>query len=278
MAIIAWLHCTQEKGCVSVDIPAEESLDSASKRLPSGVYTTFRTYEFNKVLEAGSHFERLLESARLKGTRLDLDQVEIRKNIRVAISSMKDDCRIRLHVDLTDQPGDVYILIEPLVKNPEVLYRAGAEVITVRMHRENALAKSTDFIQTADRIRKALPNGVQEAVMVSEDGVLLEGLSSNFFAVIQGAVWTAGEGVLAGITRKIAIEAAARCGIELVERGVQRTDVGLIEEAFITSASRGVMPVTRIDDSPVGDGVVGPLTKKIMAAFQEVLQDKLESI
>ena len=111
-----------------------------------------------------------------------------------------------------------------------------------------------------------LPPGIEEALLLSEDGVILEGLSSNFFAVLDGALRTAEERVLPGITRALVLDAAQPI-TPVVRRAVGRDELRRVQEAFITSASRGILPVVRIDGAPIGDGRVGGVTRAVTDAF-----------
>ncbi len=187
--------------------PVAASLDEISGELPQGAYTTFRTFDRVKALHLDDHLDRLDESARLVGFESSLDRVRIRDGIRQAISTFQPgDARIRLTLDLEKEPGTVYISLEPLNVPAEEQYRQGVSIVTRRMQRNNPRAKLTGFIGPAIGLRRALPPGVVEVVMIDENGRFLEGLSSNFFAVKGGILWTADQGVLPGITRSLVLE------------------------------------------------------------------------
>jgi D-alanine transaminase len=102
------------------------------------------------------------------------------------------------------------------------------------------------------------------------DGYLTEGANSNLFAVMDGVVLTSPVSqVLSGVTRDILLKLAARNGIVMHEASLALADLTRWAECFITSTSRHVMPITVIDDRPVGSGRVGPLTAGLMALFEE---------
>jgi branched-chain amino acid aminotransferase len=151
-------------------------------------------------------------------------------------------------------------------------------VDTRRLQRENPKAKLTGFIETAAAVRQQLPVGINEAIMVGADGRLLEGLSSNFFAMNSGVIWTAEQGVLSGITRSLVLEVIGETSLSLKLEGVRFSDLGKIEEAFITSASRAVQPVTEMDGKPVGTGRSGPVTRRIIQGYEERLERELDTI
>jgi branched-subunit amino acid aminotransferase/4-amino-4-deoxychorismate lyase len=146
------------------------------------------------------------------------------------------------------------------------------------MQRENPKAKQTAFIETAAQVRRDIPSGVNEALMIGSDGRLLEGLSSNIFVVMDGVVWTAEEGVLSGITREVVLECIRIERIPLQLVGIRIEELERAQEVFITSASRAVLPVTIIDEKPVGDGRPGAVTMALQKAYRERVESELEEL
>jgi len=276
--ILAW---SQEPGGeikpLSIDAT---SFDEASRILPEGAYTTFRTYGPGKVLGVSDHLARLRESAKLLGANIELSKNSLKKIMRVAIYDKSFSLkRIRLQINLNQPPvGQIFILAEELHTPDAQDYLQGVRVSTRTMHRDNALAKSTQFIHMAKKVRNETPNRDNEILMVGEEGEILEGLSSNFFGVIQGKVWTAEKGVLHGITRKIVLLACKRSGIEVVRRPVHLGMLQELSEAFITSASRGVLPISKIDDLDIGSATPGEVTKTLSLAFEALVQERLEAV
>lgn len=112
--------------------------------------------------------------------------------------------------------------------------------------------------------------------MVDPQGRFKEGLSSNFFVVLRGEVWTAEQGVLLGITRALVIECANQLDLPLRQKPPRLEDLPIIEEAFITSSSRGVLPVRQINQTTIGALCPGPITGKLMVAFAVSLEDQTE--
>lgn len=264
---------------VLITDPLPTSLDDATRRLPSGGYTTLRTFQTNKVLRLNEHFERLEVTARLAGKPVLINRERVRQDLNNLLSQHHfGDTRVRIILDLDDQPGTVYYLVEELHVPSIQDYAQGVKVITRQMHRTNPAAKLTQFVEKANAVRQDLPAQTNEAVMVSDEGKLLEGLSSNFFAVCDSTIWTADEGILPGITRSLVIEVINELTIPLRMEPVDFQDLHKLEEAFITSASRGVLPVTSINGSPVSNGWPGSLTRKIMERFQQRIEDELEVI
>lgn len=255
------------------------TLDEAARQLPGGAYTTFRTFQGSRVLRLSEHFLRLEETARLAGYPLVVDRERIRAALQQAIANFSaQESRVRVTLDLEQEVGALYLLLEPLHVPPPAAYTQGVRVVTVPLQRQNPKAKLTGFIETASRVRQSLPAGVNEAVMIGPDGSLLEGLSSNFFAVVNGVIWTAEQGVLSGITRSLVLEAAQALGFPLRLESLPAKDLPAVAEAFITSASRAVLPVTVIDEQRVGNGQPGPVTLSLLQRYHEMIEQALETI
>jgi branched-subunit amino acid aminotransferase/4-amino-4-deoxychorismate lyase len=254
------------------------SLDQVSQALPEGVYTTFRTYPGERVLHLVDHLERLTASARREGHALALDHRRARTALAQTLLQVGYPLA-RVRFTLTyDPPGDLYISLEPFVPLPERAYQEGVAVVTAppELRRINPEAKATRFIAPGAKAR-AEHRDNNEVLLVSEAGEILEGSSSNFFGVLHTSIYTAERGVLAGVTRAMVLRLAATMA-PVVRQAVRLQDIPALTEAFITSVSRAVLPVTYIDGSAVGAGVPGPLTRRLMEAFEAELDRELERI
>jgi branched-chain amino acid aminotransferase len=239
-----------------------------------------RTYQHWMGIHLEEHFLRLEESCQLSEYPVQLDRVGIRKCIKELLQQLIDipELRIRISIDLENEIGAIYIAGEPLSTPPAESYLTGVDVISRNMHRINPKAKLTSFLASTKEIRKELMPGINEVLMVGEDGQILEGLSSNFFAVVGDALWTADNDVLSGITRLMVLDIASNLSLPVVKQGINISDIGLIEEAFITSASRLVLPVKKIDQKSIGKVVPGFVTGRVMSEFTRSINGSLERI
>ncbi|MDH7486627.1 MAG: aminotransferase class IV [Anaerolineae bacterium] len=150
---------------------------------------------------------------------------------------------------------------------PPVLYEQGVELITVEGVRYLPQAKSLNTLLNFLARREASRRGAHEALLHQGDRIT-EGASSNFFVVQEGRVLTAPvEMVLPGVTRALVLRLARQASILIEERPPLLSARAMWQEAFITSTSRKVLPVTRLDGQPVGDGRVGPFTRRLMDIF-----------
>ena len=261
-------------------IPPVTSLDHASQRLPGGAYTTLRTYRHDQILGFDDQINRLVDSTRSQGMDFNLDENKLREVLRILVDRfpVAQDVRVRITLDTEQQPGMIYFSGEPLRVPSQEAYELGVAVVTCDLRRQSPEAKLTSFIAPASQMRQALPPGIEEALMVDSNGYILEGLSSNFFAVEGNQLFTAEKGILAGITRKLVLEVVLQAGIEVNLQPVQLSQTRSIQEAFITSASRGILPVRSIDGWMIGDGFPGKITLNLSAELDCQIRSKLVPI
>ena len=247
------------------------TLAASSGELPEGAYTTLRTYGGRGLVRLDQHLRRLEESAALQGQAGAIDPSAARRAVTLALNATANpESRLRL----TFAPPRLFVAVEPFTPLPRHLYEQGVACVTLDLRRQNPHAKDTRFIAAAQAAYAALPAGVEEGLLVGEDGAVLEGLSSNFFAVVGSALRTEEERALIGVTRSLVLEVAE--GLMPVERrAVRRDELARIDEAFITSVSREVLPVVAIDGQPVGDGRVSPRTRAIMDGLAALVRREI---
>jgi len=256
-----------------------ESLNAVSSQIPGGVYTTFRTYDGKKVLLLDNHLHRLEESAAIVDFPLIIDQQIIKSALHRAITAFPyDESRIRVTVDLEKEPGTVYIALEPLHVPSAEDYTNGACAVTHRMQRDRPRAKLTRFISVAESFRNRVPTEANEILLVDDNGYILEGSTSNFFAVKNGEIWTPAEKMLYGITRSLVLKSAELEGIPVSLAAVSVTEIADLQEAFITSSSRSILPLRQIDETIIGDGTPGLISKILSRRYWQEIETRLEEI
>jgi branched-chain amino acid aminotransferase len=250
------------------------TLAAASAALPAGAYTSLRTYGGRRVLRLAQHVQRLEESLARPGHPSSLSESAVRAAVTAALRATGHaESRLRL----TYAPPRLFVSVEPFSPLPQALYRDGVSCVIVGLHRDNPRAKDTRFIATADEAYRALPPGVQEALMLGEGGTILEGLSSNFFAITRGELHTEQERVLPGVTRALVLE-VARQVLPVILLPVRVDQLAEVDECFITSVSREIVPVVSIDGHPIGGGRPGPVTRDLMGRWATLVQREAQEL
>jgi len=132
------------------------------------------------------------------------------------------------------------------------------------LYANNALAKS-----------EAIENGFDEAIMLTPDGHVSEGSGENIFLVIDGKLVTPAtySNILMGITRYTVIKLAQNeLGIETIERQVDRSELYIADECFLTGTAAHITPVAEIDHRQIGSGEIGEITKRLQQLYFEVIR------
>jgi branched-chain amino acid aminotransferase len=240
-----------------------------SAQTPDGAYTTFRSSGGSRILRPEQHLFRLRESAGLQGLPADLDPTRFERGVGRALAAVGlAESRLRV----TFAPPRLLVAVWPYEQLPAALYEQGAACVSVRARRGNPHAKDTRFLAEAAAAYAGLPPGVHEGLMFdATDGALLEGLSSNAFAVLDGQLRTENERVLRGVTRGIVLELAA--GLLPVRlEPVRGEQLARLEEAFLTSVTRGILAVTSVDGRPVGEGRPGPVARALRERLEVLVE------
>jgi branched-chain amino acid aminotransferase len=169
------------------------------------------------------------------------------------------------------------VIVMPLSAPSPEMYERGVAVEIVSVTRNDARAidpavKSGNYLNNVLALGEARRrSGAYEAVLCAPGGGVAEGASSNIFAVVGGQVRTPAlsVGILDGVTRGKVLALCRQHGLPCAEvEHLAPDEVRSAQEVFITSATRGVLPVTTVDRRPVGAGVPGPLTRRLMALYQ----------
>ena len=239
------------------------------------LFASFGVYETMKVVQGrpfyrDDHLERLLVSARLLGIDLQVDVPILREWFNLlADVDRSATWSLRIMALGAVQPSDQLIIAmwaEPLPTYPASLYQRGAAAILFAGQRSLPSCKSLNTLVNFLARRAAQQAGALEGILF-HNNQLTEGARSNIFAVQQGRLITPpAADVLSGITREIILHVMENSRYAVTENPLV-ADASLYDEFFITSTSMHVMPITQIDDRPVGNGQVGPITREAMARF-----------
>lgn len=258
---------------------ARISFQDRGYQFGDGVYEVIRLYD-GKWFEKEAHFARLARSASEIGLRLpyDLETLEALLNRLVAANRVSTGS---VYVQISRgafprqfpfPPEDVppvVVASTTETERPLEKMRTGISAATVPDIRWlRCDIKSLSLLGAVLVKQRATESGAEEAIL-HRDGVVTECSSSNFMIVKNGKLRThpADHLILHGVTRAVALSLAAELGIETDETAFTLDDLRTADEAFVTSTTVEVMPVTTIDGRPVGDGTPGPTTRRLQEAF-----------
>lgn len=270
----------QLKGGKQICLDTNSStLDEATKQLPLGYYTTFRTYAAGtQVAGLRAHLQRLYGPAEENGIQPNLSMDELRKSLfRITTNNSPNESHLRIIMSKHEPPGLFYVAIHQFTPPPEEVYFKGVNTRVMSLTRQKALLKSTEFIQASHDARRLIrENKDVYEILIGHHRHILEGITSNFFAIVDGTIITACDQILLGVTRKIVLKIACADGIP-IEYHPPCLDIDF-DEAFITSSTRGVIPVVSIGEKIIGKRAVGIITRHLQKRYDAHIEDYLEAI
>ncbi|MHC4291358.1 MAG: branched-chain-amino-acid transaminase [Planctomycetota bacterium] len=249
-----------------------------------GVFEGIRVYN-GKVFEGSAHLKRLYESAKviMLDVPMDIDTLTDAMEQTVRANNVQDGY-IRLIVtrgtgDLGLNPfickhGATIIIASEIQLYPEELYEKGLRVVSVSSIRNHPLScppqvKSLNYLNNILAKIEAIQTGADEAIMYNHLGYVAEASGDNVFIVREGVICTppVQAGSLDGITRNIVIELAKKENIQVEEKDLTRFDLYVADEMFLTGTAAEVIGVIDMDGRVIGDGVPGPVTKRLRQRF-----------
>ena len=166
----------------------------------------------------------------------------------------------------------IVIMVDPRIPCPPEDYANGVHVLLSEFQRYKPQAKTNNYIEAICQL-SSIPNGIDEVIYHSE-GMVREGTKCNVFAVINGSLLTPKTGVLEGVTRDIIIN-ELQLSVRAEARDFSVQELLGASEVFTTATSKEIMPVTKLNNLPVGDGLVGPITKEVMSKFRSFFESDL---
>ncbi len=246
------------------------------------VFAFLKTYLRHRPFKLPEHIDRLFNSADLLGLKIPWDKKQVRGWVLETLKANKNDeekfikILISGGISNTMFPSErptIVVLIDPAVQYPKEQYENGVGVILVKHRRYNPVAKSTNYIEGIKRTQQAKMIGAVEPVYYS-DSQVFEGSNSNIFAVINNKLLTPKTNILLGITRAVLLE-NLKLNIPIEVRDFSLNDLFQANEVFQTGSIKEIVPITLIDNKPVGNGRVGEITKEVMRQFEEYTRSDL---
>ncbi len=238
------------------------------------------------------HFKRLSKSCRILKLDLDLSTQELiditlklvemcgyREDIyiRPMVYKSSEEVGVRLH----NLQSDFLLFVTPFGPYLDVTKGIRCCVSSWRRVDDNSIparAKVTGiYVNSALVKTEAWENGFDEGIMLNQDGHVSEGSGENLFLIYEDKLVTppVSDNILVGITRETVMAVAKNeLGMETVERTIDRSELYIADECFLTGTAAHVSPVTEIDHRPVGSGEIGPISAKIQSIYFDVLKGK----
>ena len=246
------------------------------------VYETLRTYH-GKPFLFSRHFARLTRSA--EGIHLELPWTKEETLNEIRRTLVPGECRIRLVItrgigelsadtETCTDPTPIIIVV-PLIVPPEWVYREGVDVVISSVRRSGRFAdiKSGSLIHQVLALREAKSKGAFEAILLTDGEKLSDGITSNIYLVRDGTLLTPSHdaSIVEGITRRAVLELADDMGITVSQGLFDVEEIRKADEMFLTSTTREVVPIARVDSKPVGDGRPGPVTTRLLEAYRRAV-------
>ena len=252
-----------------------------------GLFETMRVYG-DKIFRLDRHLARLRHAAETIGILSRLASYDLGKACYDVLKANNlADARLRLTVsagegDITPNPDTcrgitVFIAARKIVNMPPVPYERGytAALSSWQRNSQSPLSrlKSTCYLENVLARQEARAVGADEALLLNEQGFLAEGSTTNVFLVSCQMLITPSieSGALPGITREAVLELSQSMGVMLVVKQAELGELLTAKEAFLTNSILEIMPLTRLDDKPIGSGRPGALTQRLMSAYQELI-------
>lgn len=255
------------------------------------VYETLRTYG-GKPFLFSKHWARLQHSANAIHLGLLWDKERTRAEILRTLKEANNPQESRIRLVVTRGIGDLspdtdacitptgVLIVSPLVEQALEVYEKGVEVIVSSFHRNLQFAdvKTGNLIRQVLAFREAKAAGAFEAILLTPEGMISDGITSNIYLIEGRKLLTPSNdaGIVEGITRGVVLDLARAAGLEVVE-GLLRADaIASAEEMFLTSSTREVVPIVRVNRNPIGNGKPGAVTLALLKAYRQAVDRLIE--
>jgi branched-chain amino acid aminotransferase len=242
-----------------------------------GVFDFFVTYN-KRPFFVKEHVARLESSARQIGLTLLHSNQEICNIVARTLEKNPHHTESNIRIVYTggisadsitpQENGILMVIVTPKDELPAWWHTKGIKIITIDMERFIPTAKSTNYLSAVLAQQKAHKKGGVEAIYKDRKNRLLEGTTSNIFCFKGNTLITPPDDILPGITRRVILELAkAHYTIEL--RHIHADELNKMEEIFLTSSVKEIVPVIQVDERVVGNGTPGKKTCHAMELFKK---------
>ena len=252
-----------------------------------GVFEGIRAYN-GRIFKLREHVARLFKSAKAILLTIPMSVDELCEAVRATCEANEiEDGYVRLLVTRGEgslgldpescaRPS-VIVIASGIQLYPEEYYERGLTIVTAPTMRNlqnaiNPAIKSLNYLNNILAKIEASNAGCEEAIMLNSEGFVAECTGDNLFILSEGILCTPplAAGALYGITRNVVMDLARAQDLEVVEKNISRYDVFVAEECFLTGTGAEVVPVVKVDKRVIGDGVPGPVTRRLVAAYHDL--------
>jgi branched-chain amino acid aminotransferase len=256
-----------------------------------GIFETMRSYG-GTIFRLDRHLARLQHAAEMLNIASKLTAFDLEKACHDVLKANNlTEARLRLTVtagegDMIPNPDTcsgitVFIAARKLIPPPAENHRRGYSAI-LSSYRRNSRSplsriKPTSYLENVLARQEARAAGFDEVVLLNETGSVAEGGNTNIFLLSCQTLITPSieSGALPGITREAVLELAKSMGITAVVKQVELGELQTAGEAFLTNSILEIMPLTRLDNKPIGSGKPGPVTQRLMSSYRELVAREL---
>ncbi len=257
-----------------------------------GAFEGIRAYMTDKgpaVFRLQDHVDRLFFSAQSVGIRIPFDDEKIKNSIlNIVKLNNLDSCYIRpivflgygiMGVNPDKAPVNVSVACWAWGKYIQ-RDMVSLKVSSYRRHHPDTTVSgaklSGNYLNSVLAVREAKEKRYDEALLLDVNGFVAEGSAENFFMLKDSVMYTPKLGsILPGITRATIIEIATKMGIQVREVDIRPEETLDADEAFFTGTAAEVSPIGMIEDTAIGDGTVGPITRRLKETYINIVHGRI---
>ncbi len=255
-------------------------VDDRGYQFGESIYEVIRVYR-GKPFEMERHMQRLRNSVAAVDLDLGPALAELepqamellrRSGLQEAAIYMQvtSGAAPRAHLAPQGLKPNVIVMVSPASPPPDQVRQEGIAVITVPDDRwAKCYVKTTQLLANTAAKKRAVAAGCEDAIFV-RDGFVMEGTSSNLFAVFDGVLTTAPASnyILHGITRAVVLELASQLDMPHTQSPIPLPKLYGAQEMFLTGTVAELVPISSVDGKPVGTGRPGPVYSRLHEALQ----------
>ena len=264
-----------------------------------GVFEGVRAYKTDlagtAIFRLADHTERLFRSAHILGMKMPYDRDTINEAHKAVVRGNKLDSayirpmcfygsegmglradNLQVHCMVAAWAWGAYLGEENMKNGIRVRVSSFTRHhVNITMCRAKA---NGNYMNSMLALKEALETGYDEALLLDNQGFVMEGSGENIFLVNDGVLHTPDlTSALDGITRRTVIGLAEELGIPVVEKRITRDEVYIADEAFFTGTAAEVTPIREVDGRTIGNGSRGPITERLQGLYFDLVHGRRES-